>query len=67
MIKFNLARKKEVTSSQKGKPLKRVAPMWRERISISGLVAVLLIGSGSVGVWSWNNGSKISSVDFKSA
>ena len=63
MTKFFFARKKERTSSQKGQPLKRVAPVWRERISIYGLIVALLIGFGFMGIWSWNNGMISRAID----
>jgi cell division protein FtsQ len=53
---FNWFAKKEHASPKRGAPLKRVVPVWRGLGSLAALAVVVIVGMGSAGVWSWNNG-----------
>lgn len=48
--------KKEGSSPNRGQPLKRVVPLWRQRGTLAALAVVVMAGLGSGGVWMWNNG-----------
>jgi len=53
---FNRFIKKENVSQQRGEPLKRVIPVWRSFGSLAALAVIFIVGMGTAGVWSWNNG-----------
>ncbi len=56
MMLFSLFAKKEKVSPKRGEPLKRVIPVWRGFGSLLAIVILTVLGIGSAGVWSWNNG-----------
>ena len=60
---FNWFAKKENVSPKRGQPLKRVVPVWRGRGSLAVLAVVVMVGLGSAGVWSWNNGMITRAID----
>ena len=60
---FNWFTKKEHASPKRGEPLKRVVPIWRGFGSLVALAVVGIVGMGSAGVWSWNNGMITRAID----
>ena len=56
MSLFNWFAKKEHASLKSGGPLKRVGPVWRGLGSLAALAMIVIVGMGSAGMWSWNNG-----------
>ena len=60
---LNWFTKKENASPKRGEPLKRVVPAWRGFGSLVTLAVVGIVGMGSAGVWSWNNGMITRAID----